>query len=121
MKWLKKISKLGSWSFDLTTNNITCSNEIYNIFEVDKDKFVLSYEVFLNAVHPDDLEIVNNAYIDSLKDKGSYEVKHRLLMDDGRIKWIKELHDTEFDKNGNLLISIGTVQDITKEYEQDEK
>ena len=43
----QSIVKLGSWSLDLTLNKLFWSNEIYNIFEIDKDKFDASYEFFL--------------------------------------------------------------------------
>jgi PAS domain S-box-containing protein len=41
-------------------------------------------------------------------------VVHRLLLEDGSIKWVEEKCDTQFDKDGIPLISIGTVQDITE-------
>jgi C4-dicarboxylate-specific signal transduction histidine kinase len=58
----------------------------------------------------------NQAYGKSLEDKQPYEIKHRLLMDDGRIKWVIEKCQTTFDSDGKPLVSTGIVFDITKEY-----
>lgn len=117
----QKIAKLGSWSLDIVKNELVWSDEIYNIFELDKNKFEASYDGFLNAIHPDDREAVNEAYRSSLEDKMPYSVTHRLLMRDGSIKWVREECKTEFDNDGNPLLSAGTVQDITKDIEHENK
>ncbi len=113
----EKISKVGFWSLDLTQNSLFWSDEIFDIFEIDSKKFKPSYENFLHTVHPDDRNSVNDAYTRSLENKESYTIEHRLLLNDGRIKWVKEECETEFDTDGIPLVSIGTVTDITKEVE----
>ena len=116
----QKIAKIGYWSLNLINNQLLWSNEIFKIFEIDKNKFEPSYESFLNVIHPDDRNIVDNTYTNSLKNKTDYSIKHRLLMSDGRIKWIQEECKTDFDSQGNPLISIGTLQDITEAYEKEQ-
>lgn len=113
----EKISKIGFWSLNLLDDQLYWSPEIFDIFEIDSKKFEPSYDSFLNTIHPDDRELVNNAYTKSLETKENYSIQHRLLMRDGSIKWVKEECETEFDKNANPLISIGIVTDITKEVE----
>ncbi|MFA6187687.1 MAG: diguanylate cyclase [Sulfuricurvum sp.] len=117
----EKISKIGFWSLDLTQNSLFWSDEIFDIFEIDPKKFKPSYEEFLNAVHPDDRNLVNDTYTKSLENKESYKLEHRLLLNDGRIKWVKEECETDFDADGNPLISIGIVTDITKDVEHLDK
>ena len=90
------------------------TDEIYRLFRIDKGRFGASYEAFLNAIHPEDRDMVNEAYTASLKTKQPYRIVHRLCFDDGSIKWVNELCRTEYDKAGNPLRSIGTVQDITE-------
>ena len=120
LKIAQKMARLGSWSLDLVSNDLKWSDEIFRIFEIDKNKFGASYEAFLNAIHPDDRDLVNQAYTDSLKNKTSYEIEHRLLMDDGRIKYVQERCVTHYNDKDEPLISYGTVQDITDK-KQDEK
>jgi diguanylate cyclase (GGDEF)-like protein/PAS domain S-box-containing protein len=104
---------MGSWSLDLRHNNLVWSDEVYNIFEIDKTRFGATYEAFLNQIHPDDREMVNHAYLNSLQTKEPYALTHRLLMEDGRIKWVRETGISEFDEEGNPMSSMGTVQDIS--------
>lgn len=73
----------------------------------------LLYESFVQAIHPDDREKVNQAYLKSLESQRDYEIEHRLQMKDGRIKYVVEQGQSSYDSNGKPLRSIGTVLDIT--------
>jgi PAS domain S-box-containing protein len=106
-------TNVGAWELELANNDLQWSDEIYRIFEIDKENFGASYDAFLAAVHPVDRERVNHAYQQSLIDQKPYQIAHRLQMPDGRIKFVNEQCTTSFDTNGNPLVSIGTVQDIT--------
>ena len=110
----QNIARLGHWNLDLKSNNLTWSKEVFNIFEIDPEKFDASYDTFLNAIHPDDKEKVNAAYRLSLKGRQPYEIIHRLLMKDGRVKYVQEMCRTEYDDDGTALCSVGAVQDITE-------
>ncbi|WP_428738645.1 PAS domain-containing protein [Sulfurimonas sp.] len=109
----QKIANLGIWEYNLETDILSWSDEIYDIFELDKENFSPSYKTFLDTVHPDDREKVSDAYTNSLKTKQRYKIEHRLLLDDGSIKYVEEQCDTEYDIDGNPMRSLGTVYDIT--------
>ncbi len=107
------LAHLGHWELDIINKHLSWSDEIYRIFKIDPEKFGATYEAFLNAVHPDDRELVNSAYQDSVKNKTQYSITHRLLMSDGGIKYVNEQCHSDYDTNGNPTRSLGTVQDIT--------
>jgi PAS domain S-box-containing protein len=111
----QRIAHLGNWELDLINDSLTWSDEIYNIFELDKEQFGASYQAFLDMIHPDDRDSVNKAYTESLKTKKPYDIVHRLLMNDGRIKYVHERYETYFDQMDKPLCSVGTVQDITEQ------
>jgi len=110
----QRLAKVGSWELDLLTNQLVWSDEIFHMFEVNKEQFGASYEAFLNTIHPEDLDMVNKAYSDSLVNRQPYEIRHRLKMSNGDIKYVNETCETSFDDNGKPLRSMGTVQDITE-------
>ncbi|MEW6238860.1 MAG: response regulator [Candidatus Omnitrophota bacterium] len=114
LKAAQRIARLGRWELDLVNNRLQWSESIFEIFGIDPVIFGASYEAFLEAIHPDDREIVNRAYIESVKNKTPYEITHRLLMKDGQIKWVNESCQTEYDQQGQAIRSIGIVQDITE-------
>lgn len=116
----QRIAHVGSWELDLVAGELTWSDETFHIFEIDPGIFGASYEAFLKAVHPDDRELVAKAYGDSVKDGKSYNVVHRLLFPDGRIKYVNEQGETYYDGDGKPLRSLGTVQDITGQVRSEE-
>jgi diguanylate cyclase (GGDEF)-like protein/PAS domain S-box-containing protein len=115
LKDAQQIANIGSWRLDLVTNELSWSDEVFRLFEIDPRQFSANYEAFLNAVHPDDREAVYRAYNESLAQRTPYEITHRLLMRDGRIKWVCERCRTDYDASGKPLYSQGTVQDVTEQ------
>jgi PAS domain S-box-containing protein len=108
----QRIAHLGSWELNLLTNQLTWSDEIYRMFGIDPGAFDASYEAFLQAIHPDDREAVNTAYFNSVKTRTPYSIDHRLLLPDGRIRYVHEECET-FYEDDEPVRSAGTVQDIT--------
>tara|TARA_R110002073_G_scaffold12351_1_gene54839 strand:+ start:385 stop:3081 length:2697 start_codon:yes stop_codon:yes gene_type:complete len=109
-------AKIGYWELNLVSGKLYWSDEVFNIFGLNHKQFKPSYDTFLNAVHPDDRDTVKNTYENSLITQKPYNIKYRLLMQNGVIKYVKERCDTSFDLHGKPLVSKGTVQDITLGY-----
>ena len=106
------IAHLGHWKLDLVDNTLFWSNEIYRIFGLELG-IECGYETFTKTVHPDDRDLVTLAYSDSVENKTSYSIDHRVLMNDGEVKWVHEEGRTIYGKDDIPLESIGTVLDIT--------
>ncbi len=109
----QQMAHMGSWELDIKTNELTWSNEAYRIFGVDQSKTNASYEVLMHVIHPDDREMVKKSYENSVKNHESYNIEHRLLMRDGIIKYVNERCESTYDKQGNAILSSGTILDIT--------
>ena len=113
----QELAGMGNWELDLVTGRLWWSPQVYRIFELDPERTEVSYEAFLSRVHPDDREAVDRAYRTSVETRRPYEIVHRLLFDDGRVKHVHERGQTFYDDEGRPLRSIGTVQDITRQRE----
>ena len=111
LKEAQKLARLGSWQLDLHDNRLNWSDEIYRILEVDPAE-APSYKHFIQAVHPEDRALINRTYKVSVEGRRPYEVVHRLLMPDGRVKHVHEAGFTQFEGEQPAR-SVGTVQDIT--------
>ena len=109
----QRLAKLGNWELDLRSHELIWSDEIYRIFEIDHARFGASYETFLSAVHPDDRMLVDDAYTTSVAERKPYSLIHRLLMPDGRVKYVQEHGETDYDERLQPIRSRGTVQDVT--------
>ena len=114
------IAQIGSWEIDLTNNAMHWSDEVFHILETDRKNIDVSFEIFLNHIHPEDREKVYQTYLNSLVTRTANEIEHRLIMPDGRIKWVNERYETYCDDQGSPLRSLGTVQDISEHKESEE-
>lgn len=111
---VERIARIGSWEYTPSSDTFEWSDGIYRILEIDPAEFGGSHHDFLETVHPDDRDAVVEAYKDSLAEQTAYEVTHRLLMPDGRTKWVQERGETVFAADGTALVSRGTLIDITE-------
>ncbi len=113
-KEAQRITEIGFWEYDIARDSLHWSDEVFRIYDVDPRQFPGSYNSFLNFVHPDDRDTVNAAYVNSLKEQKPYSIDHRLLMPDGKIKWVREAGENIFDEEGKPVRTIGSVQNITE-------
>ncbi|PIQ88721.1 MAG: hypothetical protein COV72_06865 [Candidatus Omnitrophica bacterium CG11_big_fil_rev_8_21_14_0_20_42_13] len=112
------VARIGSWHLDIITNKLAWSDETLRIFGFDSGT-QLSYEKFLEIVHPDDRDYVNNSWQAALQ-KQPYDIEHRIIVG-GKIKWVREKAEVEFDNQGKPISGIGTVQEITGRKEQEKE
>jgi PAS domain S-box-containing protein len=110
----QRIGKIGSWELDASLDINDRSDEICRIYELNPLNTSPSPEEYLTIIHPDDRAKVILAHKDSLKSKKPYTIDYRLLFADGRIKYVSENCETFCDESGNLLRSVGILQDKTE-------
>ena len=108
------VAKMGSWDTDLSTLDVIWSAETYRIFEVSPDQFQPTHHNFLELVHPDDRAAVDMAFHQSLDQLSVNSLEHRLLMPDGRIKFVEERWRVFHDEQGRAQRALGTCQDLTE-------
>ncbi len=119
LKQAQQIAHVGSWELDIQSGELKWSDEIYRIFDLRPQEFAATYAAFLDVIHPADRDMVNMAYTISLQTRQPYDVIHRLLTRDGRLKYVQERCETTYDENGVPIRSLGTVQDITERHEME--
>jgi PAS domain S-box-containing protein len=109
------IAHLGYWEFDVRNNLLRLSDEVYDLFALERRNTPLTYEDFLARLHPDDREMVAQLFHDSLKNRTGFDVKTRLLLNDSSSRHVHLRGVTRYDADGIELKTLGTVQDITEQ------
>jgi PAS domain S-box-containing protein len=107
------VAKVGSWEKDLTTGQVSWSEETHRIFETDPDDFPPSHAGILERVHPADRTLVDEAFVRSMERLTPSTIEHRVLLADGRVKILEERWQVIFDQQDRPLRAVGTCQDIT--------
>jgi PAS domain S-box-containing protein len=121
LKEAQRIARIGNWELDLKTNSLHWSDEVYRIFGLKPQEFGATYESFLDNIHPDDRELVNQAYLESVKEKKAYNIIHRLPSKDGVLKFVNEHCETFYDDDGEAIRSVGTIHDVTEQLKREEE
>lgn len=109
-------TQLGTWDFNLTTQQIEWDAGCRTIFGVPSDADI-TYETFLTALHPDDRDRVNQLVTVAIAPGGSGEFKseYRAIgITDGIERWVDASGKALFDASGKAIRLIGTVLNITE-------
>ncbi len=110
----QKLSHTGSWTMDMQTQKISWSDEYFRILEIEPRDSEAFFERFMQRVHPDDRAFLIERYAHWQETLEPYETEHRLIMNDGRIKYVVQHSETSYDAQNRPLFTIGTIQDITE-------
>jgi len=119
----QEISHLGSWEVDVSTGRLTWSDETYRILGLEPQEAEITYETFLQFIHPDDRDAVDAAYMESIRtNKDTSETEFRIIRErDGAIRIVFVKWYNMRDDSGNIVRSIGMIQDITERKQMEEK
>jgi PAS domain S-box-containing protein len=110
----QRIAKIGSWEFNLITNNLIWSDELFRIFEIPKDSTDDLYANYLSHFTPEDREMLNNKIRETIASKIPYEITHKVLLPKKRFKWVYGTGIPIANKNGDIIALRGVAQDITE-------
>ncbi len=110
----ERIAHIGSWDWDLQTNTQTWSEMMYEIYECDPKNGPLKNEDIISLIHPEDRDFVTAGVERIIQDQEALPVaEYRLLMPDGRTKYLEARNSFITNDKGQVQRAIGTVQDIT--------
>ena len=112
---VQAVANVGSWATDLKTYQVEWSEQTHRIFETPPDTFQASHPAFLALVHPDDRAAVDDAFRRSFHERTTCAIEHRILLPDGRIKFLEERWRSFQDGDGTPIRAVGTCRDITKQ------
>ncbi len=110
----QRVARLGSWEWNITTNEVTWSEEVYRLFGISPDEFGARYEAFLKFVHPEDREMLDRAVKKSVAEKKPYDIDARIVRPDGTFWIMFAWGEVIYDEADNPVLMRGVLQDITE-------
>ncbi len=111
----QRIARLGNWEWNVVSNQLNWSDEVFSIFGFDREHFGATYEFFLEKVHPADREQVERTVSKSLDTGEPYSLEHRIVRLDGETRIVREQAEIFRDQTGQTTRVVGTVQDVTEQ------
>lgn len=107
-------ANIGTWDWNIQTGDLFWSERIAPLFGYPGGELETTYENFLNAVHPEDRPLVEQAVQGAVYHNAPYEIEHRVVWPDGSIHWVLEKGAVNHDRDGKPLQMLGVVQDINE-------
>jgi PAS domain S-box-containing protein len=115
----QKIARIGNWDWNLLKNKLYWSNGMYRIFGLDPLEFGGTYDAFLDSVHPDDRDYVDNAVKEALSGK-PFEIDYRIISANGEERIVYSQGKVVSDEKYTPIRMKGIVQDITERKKAEE-
>lgn len=108
----ERISETGSFRWDMTSNKLVWSAQMYRIHEIDPS-IEPDHLAILAMIHPDDFEMINEMTRQSFQGIDNPDKSYRLLMPDGRIKYLDSAYQVITHEDGQVE-SVGVARDVTQ-------
>lgn len=105
-------SKIGTWDWNIQTGDLFWSERVGILFGYGATVPETTYENFVNAIHPQDRDLVLDAIQRCVHHKETYNVEHRVVWPDGSVHWVHESGDVIRNDLGEPVHMLGVVQDI---------
>ena len=116
----QRLSHTGCWARNPTTGELYWSQEEWRIFGLDPKTTALSYDLFLQMIHPEDRRYVEEMSRQAVREAKGYEIPFRVVLPDGSIKHIHSVGKPFFEANGNVSEYIGVSMDVTQRKRDEE-
>lgn len=108
----QRIGHVGNWEVDLASGRIWWSDQVYELFGVDRDGFGHNFAAFIERVHPDDRSLVLPAREAALLG-GKISIEYRVIKPDGTTAWMHQIAEARRNDKGEPVWFGGVVQDVT--------
>src|SRR3984957_15409329 len=115
--WLEeaqRIAHVGYWVWDLTADQLICSDEYYRIHGLPPRKSPIELATVTERIHPEDRKTVLGIADEAIRSGVHVDCEHRLLLPNGEVRVIHSLADLKKDSSGRPYQMFGTTQDITQ-------
>jgi PAS domain S-box-containing protein len=110
----QEMAHLGSWNWDITSDGVTWSQELYRIFGLRPGEFIPNFENYLARVHPADRERARQVIEEALQSHQPFRIEERLVRPDGSLRVIESRGEVKTDAQGQPLAMAGICLDITE-------
>jgi len=109
----QKAGGIGTWEWNIKTNVIIWSEQASQLIGYPLTRTDLTYDDFLNVIHPEDRDKVASAINNSIELGAEFNIDYRVLWSDGRVRWINNKGHIIRNDSGIAITMLGVVVDIT--------
>jgi PAS domain S-box-containing protein/putative nucleotidyltransferase with HDIG domain len=112
---------VGVWDWDMNTEKLSWSDELYNLFGLDPKKDTASFDTWHKVLHPDDRPVAEKRLNESIKEHKPLSQEYRIIKPSSEVFWINAMGDTIYNEHGKALRMAGICLDITEKKKKEEE
>jgi PAS domain S-box-containing protein len=109
----QRLANVGSWQWDVHTDTVTWTEQLYRIAGMDPSLPAVSYRGHEKLYTAESWLRLRNAAEEALRSGTPYELDLEMNQPDGTTKWIIAKGEVRRDGAGKIVKLRGTVDDIT--------
>jgi PAS domain S-box-containing protein len=110
----QRLANLGSWSWDVVTDAISWSEQLFDIYGLRPEEFKGTLQEFIGFIHPDDRAQVHDSIAAALKSGKDFSHEERIIRPDGSIRHLHSVGEVIRDESGAAIRMLGICQDVTE-------
>ena len=111
----QRLTHMGSWAWQVADREaMHLSEEWYRIYGFDPKQGMPAWEERLQRVHPEDRDRWRGTIERAIHEKSDYEVEFRILLPDGKLKWVHTVGHPVLSAAGELVQFVGSSMDVTE-------
>ena len=105
---------MGIYEWHMVDDRLWWSAELYRVFGVTPETFIPTLDTFSALLHPDDREVFWQNVAESIAQRQPFLNEFRIVPPDGKVRWIADRGQTEYDAEGRGLRHFGVAFDVTE-------
>jgi len=114
LKLALQAAKAGIWEWELATGLNLWSEELFALYDLDRDVDPPSYESWLKSIHPDERESIARAVREAAESGEPVSLEYRINTADGSTRWVMSIGHPQLDPDGAIGRYLGIVLDVTE-------
>ncbi len=109
----QQIAKIGFFSWNINTNKITISDQIFDLLKLERKESLDFEELVNNFLFEDDFNFIVGELEAAKKGERDFDLIHRIKRSDGAERWVHVQAELLTENTGDQLTLFGTILDIT--------
>ncbi len=110
----EKIAKIGSWEYNLATQQLSWSEELFQILDFPRESSIPPCAEIFDRIHNDDRLLVKNTLHQGYKEGTAWQFNFRWVLPNGTVKYLESRGEPTVDRQGKVLKVWGTIMDISQ-------
>jgi two-component system cell cycle sensor histidine kinase PleC len=113
------LARMGHWRWNVGSTEIEWSDQIYEIFGVNRNEFTPTLDNTNNLLHKRDIGRMMQAFQRAIIEQNNYDMDFRVVREDNSIRYVRCEGRCELDEDGDAIALYGVMQDITEQTEHE--